>query len=94
MDALAKGGAGFDRPRNLMIWIRLPDQRTVKWSFGVQPESDALSGVIPMSSYNLDFFGNAEHMEIEDNDTHDVLFTSTMRGTGAARIAMKERCGI
>lgn len=84
----------FARARNLMIWIRLPDRRTIKWSFAASPEGPHLTGVIAMSSYNLDFFGNAEHMEIEDNNTNDVLFTSDMKGTGAARIAFRERCGI
>lgn len=91
---LAPDGGPLGEIGHLMLWIRLPDQRTDRWPVDVTPEGPALSGVAFVSSFNLGFFGNAEHMLITEAASGRRLFESSMKGTGAARIAFSERCGI
>lgn len=87
-------GDGFAAVRAVMMWIKAPDGRTDKWSIGVEQEGPSLTGRIAFSSQTLDFFGNAESLEVEDIAGRRTLMRSDMRGTGAARIAFRERCGI
>lgn len=78
----------------VMMWIRAPDGRTDKWSIDTFAEGPALSGRIAVSRQTLDFFRDAERLEVEDIRARRVLFRSGMKGTGAARIAFAERCGL
>lgn len=91
---LDQSGDGFDRIEAVMIWITLPDGRTDKWSIIVSPEGPALSGPIAFSSQTLDFFGNGASFGITTFPESRKIFESDMKGTGAARIAFRERCGI
>ena len=85
----------FQGVRTVMMWIKAPDGRMDKWSSAVSPEGPSLSGLFEVSSYTLDFFGNAKSMSIVDTSgSRRVLFESDMKGTGAARIAFRERCGV
>ena len=86
-------GRGFEREAPLMAWIQLPDGRTAKWSFAGIPEGPGFAGVMPVSSENLDFFGNAASLSVENQATRQTILETGMKGTGAARIAMRERCG-
>ncbi|KGJ09436.1 hypothetical protein [Paracoccus sphaerophysae] len=90
---LSQTGRGFERETPLMAWVRLPDGRTMKWSFSGVPEGPAFAGVMPVSSQNLDFFGNAESLSVQDQASGQTIVQTGMKGTGAARIAMRERCG-
>ncbi|MDP5306018.1 hypothetical protein [Paracoccus spongiarum] len=87
-------GDGFEAVRAVMMWIKAPDGRTDKWSIEVSQEGPSLTGRIAFSARTLDFFGNAESLEVEDIFGRRTLLRSDMKGTGAARIAFRERCGI
>ncbi|KGJ01789.1 hypothetical protein SAMN04487972_1534 [Paracoccus halophilus] len=78
----------------VMMWIRAPDGRTDKWSVKTYREGPNLTGRVAFSAQTLDFFRDAESLEVEDIFGRRVLFRSDMKGTGAARIAFSERCGI
>ena len=94
LDDLTGGGQHRGEIRNLMLWIKLPDGRTDRWPVGVIAEGPVLSGAAIVSDFNLGFFANAESLEVTVANTGQLLFRSGMKGTGAARIAFKERCGI
>ncbi|MFV0299393.1 MAG: hypothetical protein ACK5IP_00640 [Paracoccus sp. (in: a-proteobacteria)] len=91
---LTQEGRGMETPVPLMIWITLPDGRTDKWSFRATPEGPALAGTIPVSSLTLDHFGNGETLVLAAPTGDKEWLRTDMKGTGAARIAFRERCGL
>lgn len=87
-------GDAFQDVSAVMMWIIAPDGRIDKWSIPVGTEGPSLTGPVDISAQMLDVFGNAESLEVEDIARQRVMFRSDMKGTGAARIAFQERCGI
>lgn len=80
--------------RALMVWLTLPDGRTDRWPLDVRQEGPVLSGSLIVSDFNLDFFHNGQQFRIDAPGTGTVFLEGDMRGTGAARLAFLERCGI
>ena len=87
-------GDEFQGVGAVMMWIIAPDGRIDKWSITVGPEGPSLTGPVAISAQMLDVFRNAESLEVEDIARQRIMFRSDMKGTGAARIAFQERCGI
>lgn len=78
----------------MMLWIELPDGRTSRDPFSGFNEQGSIAAEIPAGHINWDFFANGEALRIQDTRTRKTLFKSGMKGTGAARLAFRERCGI
>lgn len=78
---------------NMVIWIRMPDGRLSKDAFTGFNEQGSVSASIPVDGISWDFFANGEQLWVQDTGVNDPLFTSGMKGTGAARLAFLERCG-
>lgn len=91
---LTGGNQNRGKITNVMLWVKLPDGRTDRWPVEVSGEGPQLTGPAYVSDFNLGFFANAESLEVTEATTGELLFRSDMKGTGAARIAFKERCGI
>jgi hypothetical protein len=87
-------GDAFDGVRGLMVWVTLPDGRTDRWPVDVVQEGPALAGELIVSDFNLDFFRSGERFVIDSPLTRTVFLEGDMRGTGAARLAFIERCGV
>ncbi|MEO1492979.1 MAG: hypothetical protein AAFV19_12575 [Pseudomonadota bacterium] len=85
---------GFDDVKGLMLWLTLPDGRTDRWPVDVTPEGPALSGVLYVSDFNLEFFRNGRSFQLDAPLTGEVFLKGNMKGTGAARLAFLERCGV
>lgn len=78
----------------LMLWIEMPDGRTSRDSFSAFNEQGSIAAEIPKEHINWDFFANGRKLWIKDTQTNETLFQSGMKGTGAARLAFRERCEI
>lgn len=78
----------------MMMWIELPDGRTSRDSFSAFNEQGSISAIIPTDQVSWDFFANGQRLWVQDTGVNKKLFESGMKGTGAARLAFKERCGI
>ncbi|MGP3699747.1 hypothetical protein [Rhodobacter sp. NSM] len=78
----------------LMLWIELPDGRTSRDSFIGFNEQGSISAEIPADHIHWDFFANGQRLWVQDTGSWETLFESGMKGTGAARLALLERCGI
>lgn len=78
----------------LMLWIEQPDGRTSRDSFRGFNEQGSIAADIPSDHIRWDFFANGKTLRIQDTTTTKILFRSGMKGTGAARLALQERCGI
>lgn len=87
-------GDAFDGVRSLMVWLTLPDGRTDRWPVDVAHEGPKLSGELIVSDFNLDFFRYGQRFVIDSPQTRTVFLEGDMRGTGAARLAFLERCGL
>ena len=87
-------GAEFQGVDSLMMWVKLPDGRTDRWPVRVVQEGPGISGPLVVSDFNLEFFRNAESFELDSPQTRKVFMAGDMRGTGAARLAFLEQCGI
>lgn len=77
----------------MMIWIRMPDGGFSQDAFTGFNEQGSVAASIPVDQITWDSFANGEQLWIQDTGTNDALFTSGMKGTGAARLAFLERCG-
>lgn len=91
---LTLAGRGMQGEEALMIRIALPDNRTERWSFIAQQEGPALTGEIVVSSQTLDNFGNGIQLSLSNPMTRKLWLETQMNGTGAARLAFRERCGL
>lgn len=81
--------------RSLMVWITLPDGRTDRWPVApVWQEDSALSGNLVVSDFNLEFFRNGVRFEVDSPQTRQTFAAGNMTGSGAARLAFLEQCGI
>ena len=80
--------------KSLMLWLQMPDGRTDRWPVDVVQEGPVLSGRLFVSDFNLDFFRSGKSFELTLGGSPDVLMRGNMKGTGAARLAFKEQCGI
>lgn len=78
----------------LMLWIQLPDGRTSRDSFKGFNEQGSVAAEIPANHINWEFFANGQKLTLQDTGARKTLFESGMKGTGAARLAFEERCGI
>lgn len=87
-------GDEFAGVRAVMMWVMLPDGRTDRWPIDAVQEGPALSGTLIVSDFNLDFFRNGQSFRIDAPLTGTVFLEGNMYGTGAARLAFLERCGI
>ena len=90
---LTMTGQGLPAIRNVMFWITAGDGRTTRIPVDVDYVEQALVGRVIVSGTTLDAFGNGARFEITAGGTSQVIFQSGMKGTGAARLAMRERCG-
>ena len=86
-------GQGLPALRNVMLWVTASDGRTTRMPVDVDFVEQALVGRVMVSGTTLDAFGNGARFKITAGGTSQVLFQSGMQGTGAARLAMLERCG-
>lgn len=87
-------GEEMDGIRGLMLWFTLPDGRTDRWPVDVGSEGPALTGPVVVSDFNLDFFRHGQSFRLDAPQTGTVFLEGNMKGTGAARLAFLERCGI
>lgn len=88
-------GTSLDQIKSVMLWVKLADGRTDRWPVSVFSEGPSLSGQIAFSSQTLELFQNAESISVTGtNPHHETMFEAGAQGTGAARIAFQERCGI
>ncbi len=91
---LTASGNAFGGVDSLMMWVTLPDGRTDRWPVYVVRDGAGLSGALAVSEFNLDFFRNARSFELDSPQTREVFLAGDMAGTGAARLAFLERCGL
>ena len=93
-----RAGSGGDpdlaTARTAMLWIKLPDGRIDRWPVSVSGTRSGTGGRHPVTALNLDIFRNAVSMEVELYPQRKTLAVLDMRGSGAARLAFKEQCGI
>ena len=88
-------GNEFRGVGSLMVWVTLPDGRTDRWPVTpVYQEGPALSGMLVVSDFNLEFFRNGSSFEIDSPQTRTTFAKGNLRGSGAARLAILEQCGI
>lgn len=87
-------GDAFIGVETLAMRVIAPDGGAETWSIAVGMEGPSLTGPVRATAQMLDAFGNGESLTLEDPARRRVLFRSEMKGTGAARIAFRERCGI
>lgn len=79
----------------VMLWITLPDGRLARQPIDVSFDGTGLGGTLTATSIVMDQFRQGTQLEI-DMPTRggEDLAVVDMTGTGAARIAMQERCGL
>lgn len=88
-------GNEYEGVDSLMVWVTLPDGRTDRWPITpVWQEDGALSGDLIVSDFNLEFFRNGTRFEVDSPQTRKVFAKGNMKGSGAARLAILEQCGI
>lgn len=91
------GGAGdpdLGTAGSAMLWIKLPDGRTDRWPVNLSGTAAGAGGFHPVSDFTLEFFRNAASMEVELYPQRKTLAVLPMKGSGAARLAFREQCGI
>ncbi|MEM7505972.1 MAG: hypothetical protein AAF415_04445 [Pseudomonadota bacterium] len=86
--------AGFEGVSSLVLWLTLPDGRTDRWPVDVTPEGPALSGRFTVSDFNLGFYKDGQNFQLDSPQTGKIFLKGGMKGTGAARLAFQEQCGI
>lgn len=92
---LAQGGdPDLASARVAMLWIKLSDGRTDRWSVDLSGTARSAGGFHPVSDFNLEFFRNAVSMEVELYPQRRTLAVLGMKGSGASRLAFREQCGI
>lgn len=80
---------------SLMLWITLPDGRTDRVPIApVYQEDAALSGALVPNGTTMEFFRNGTRLSIDSPQTRTTFVETGMSGTGAARLAFLEQCGI
>ncbi|EKE43709.1 hypothetical protein OCGS_2043 [Oceaniovalibus guishaninsula JLT2003] len=94
LDSAARGDE-FAEVDSLMVWITLPDGRTDRVSISpVWQEGAALSGAFVPNGVTMDFFRNGIRFEVDSPQTRTTFAATDMKGSGAARLAFLEQCGI
>ncbi len=78
----------------VMMWVTLPDGRTDRWPIDVAMEGPSLSGTPLLSDFSLEFFRNGVSFRVDAPRTGTVFVEGDLRGSGAARLAFRERCGL
>lgn len=86
--------ASIEASGSLMLTIQLPDGRTSRKPIASFNEQGSVAAEIPAGSFDLEAFANGQSLILEDVGAARALFRSGMKGTGAARLAFSERCGI
>lgn len=95
MSLIALGSArDFKGVRGLMLWFTMPDGRTDRWPVDVTPEGPTLTGRLRVSDFNLDFFRRGQSFQLTAPVQGLSFMEGGMKGTGAARLAFLEQCGI
>lgn len=87
-------GEGVPQTSGVMLWIEQADGRTDRQPVDVKSIDNALTGKFFVSDLILNNFGNAAKMEMTIAGTGTRILVSDMKGTGAARLAILERCGM
>ncbi|MBY8976649.1 hypothetical protein KHP62_12570 [Rhodobacteraceae bacterium NNCM2] len=87
-------GNEMDGVKNVMVWVTLPDGRTDRWPVDVIQEGPSISGDLIISDFNLEFFRNGKSFTIDAPLTGATYLNGDMKGTGAARLAFRERCDL
>ncbi|MCU9848031.1 hypothetical protein OEZ60_08430 [Defluviimonas sp. WL0024] len=90
----AAGGGRFAGIRSLMLWIELADGRTARYPVDVAIAGPSLIGRFYVSAEILDHFQNGTAMIIDSALPRQEFLRTDMKGTGAARLAFRERCGL
>ena len=94
LDTTLRGDA-FAGVQSLMVWIELPDGRTDRVPIiPVWQEGAALSGEFVPNGWTMDFFRNGVRLKVDSPGTRQTFVSTDMSGTGAARLAFLEQCGI
>ncbi|MFS4437621.1 hypothetical protein ACMA5I_05345 [Paracoccaceae bacterium GXU_MW_L88] len=78
----------------MMVWISAPDGRTARHAVDVVKEGPGLRGPFYTSDVVLEQFQNGARMVVDSPMTRRMFIDTDMRGTGAARLAFLEQCGI
>lgn len=88
-------GQDFSGISSVMLWVEYPDGRLGRRPIDVVPEGSSISGRFHVSDIVLEEFRNARSLEIDVplQQGRD-LMTTDMKGSGAARLAILERCGL
>ena len=86
--------ASMEASGSLLLMIKTPDARTVRNPISSFNEQGSVAAEIPVNAFDLEAFANGQSMVLQDSATGRTLFQSGMKGTGAARLAFRERCGI
>ena len=86
-------GRTFGDVRSVMLWIEYTDGRLGRRPITVTNHGHVVSGDWIVSEEVLMEFQQGVSMEVALNGRNTILKTH-MNGTGAARLAFKERCGI
>ena len=88
-------GDAFPGLRSVMMWITLPDGRTHRQAVDVFQEDASISGIYYVSDFTLDFFRNGRSYEVDiPTRGGEKLMQGNMKGSGAARLAFLEQCGL
>ncbi|CAM4290461.1 hypothetical protein VRRI112168_19250 [Vreelandella rituensis] len=94
LEDMSSSGDQLDGIHNLMMWITVPDGRTDRWPVRVTRNGLSLIGTLHVSDFNLGFFQNAQRFQLDAPSAGVDFLEGDMIGTGAARLAFKEQCGI
>lgn len=84
----------FRGVRALMMWITVPDGRTDRWPVDVVQQGNSLTGELYVSDFQLNFFRQGKTFEIDAPGQRRQFLDGDMKGSGAARLAFLEQCGI
>ena len=88
-------GRVFQGLPGVMMWIKLADGRTHRQPVDVLMEGPSVSGTFYVLDFVLNFFRNAESYVVDlPSRGGEALMSGNMRGSGAARLAFLEQCGL
>lgn len=94
LEDMISNGDQFDGVQNLMMWIKIPDGRTDRWPVSVTRDGPSLTGALVVSDFNLGFFKNGKSFQLDAPVARIDFLKGDMIGTGAARLAFDEQCGV
>ncbi|MGB3244469.1 MAG: hypothetical protein WBB25_08040 [Sulfitobacter sp.] len=88
-------GRAFQGLQGVMMWIELSDGRTHRQPVDVVMEGPSISGTFYVSDFVMDFYQNAVSYVVDmPSRGGEDLMRGNMRGSGAARLAFLEQCGL